>query len=88
MEYNITLKDRKEKWKLLHTTKNGNFVVINENEAMIVVDPAGIDYDEVLANFVVEAYITIKATSPECAMDRVRDDLDKFEYVGVSLGCL
>ena len=88
MEYNITLKGYSGKWKRLHTTEADCLVVVSEIDEVKLVGKSIVSYDEVLTNFTVEAYITIKAVSVEAAVDRVRNDLDKFEYVGVSLGYL
>ena len=84
MEYNITLKDSNRKWKLLHTTKNGNFVVIREDEVLRVAGSDEVVYNEDLKNFTIEAYIYVKDVSGRAAVDRVRADLDKLDYLKVN----
>ena len=44
MEYNITLRGRGGKWKLLHTTESGSMVIISKADDVITIDPGSIAY--------------------------------------------
>ncbi len=84
MEYNITLKGSDRKWKLLHTTEGGNILVISKGDNLMIVPPDKVVYNEDLKNFTIEAYIYVKDVSGRAAVDRVRADLDKLDYLKVN----
>ena len=84
MEYNITLKGSDRKWKILHTNENGTLVVISEDEILRVEDSDKVVYNEDLKSFTIEAYIYVKDVSGRAAVDRVRADLDKLDYLKVN----
>ena len=60
--------------------------VVNPQELAVESSQVTCEYE--LESFTIEAYITVKAVSVENAVDRVRDDLDEFGYINVSLGYL
>ena len=88
MEYNITLKGYSGKWKLLHTTEGGNIVVVSKGDNLMIVPPDKVVYNEDLRNFTIEAYVYVKDVSGKAAVDRVKADLDKLDYLKVNTSYL